>query len=83
MALNAHEVTNGDNDLLDLLRKLTSGSEDQSLATLDGGVDLLQGGNREGRGLASTRLGLSDDIVACEWLVSLSYENRGKKKTYP
>lgn len=66
MALNAHEVTNGDNDLLDLLRKFTSGGENQSLATLEVGVDLLQGGNREGRGLASTRLGLSDDIVACE-----------------
>ena len=64
VALNAHEVTNGNNDLLDLLGQLTGGSEDQSLAGLQVGVDLLQGGDGEGGSLASTGLGLSDHIAA-------------------
>lgn len=63
VALDLHEVTNGDNDLLDLLSKLTSGSEDQSLASLQVGVDLLESGDGEGGSLASTGLGLSNDIV--------------------
>ncbi len=32
MALGAHEVANGDNDLLDLLGKLARGREDEGLA---------------------------------------------------
>ena len=63
VALNVHEVANGDNDLLDLLGKLASGGEDKSLAGLEGGVDLLENGDGEGSGLASTGLGLSNDIV--------------------
>ena len=65
MALDVHEVTNGHNDLLDLLSQLTSRSKDQSLALLHTLVDLLKDGNREGGRLASTRLGLGNDIVAC------------------
>jgi len=42
VALNVHEVTDGDNDLLDLLGELTGGSEDKSLASLDVGVELLE-----------------------------------------
>jgi hypothetical protein len=64
VALNVHEITNGDNDLLDLLGQLTGGSEDQSLAGLQAGVDLLEDRDGEGGSLASTRLGLSNDIVA-------------------
>lgn len=70
VALNVHEVADGDDDLLDLLSKLTGGCEDQSLARLDVGVDLLQDGDREGGGLAGTRLGLGNDIVACVAIVS-------------
>jgi len=66
VALNAHEVTNGDDDLLDLLGKLTGRGEDQSLAGLEVGVDLLEGRDGEGSGLSGTRLGLGDDIVACK-----------------
>lgn len=66
VALDVHKVADGNNDLLDLLGQLTSGSEDQSLAGLQVGVDLLQDRNGEGGGLAGTRLGLSNDIVA--WL---------------
>jgi hypothetical protein len=42
MALNAHEVANCNNDLLDLLCKLTGRSKDQSLALLDIRVNLLK-----------------------------------------
>lgn len=66
VALNVHEVTNGDNDLLDLLSQLTGGGENQSLALLHIGVDLLENGNGEGGSLPSTGLGLSDDIVALD-----------------
>ena len=64
MALDAHEVTNGDNDLLDLLSQLTGRSKDKRLASLQVGVDLLQSSDREGSSLSGTRLGLSNDIVA-------------------
>lgn len=69
MALDVHEVTDGDDDLLDLLGKLTGGSEDKRLAGLDAVVDLLQGGDGEGSRLTGTRLGLGNDIVA--WRGSL------------
>ena len=75
MALNVHEVANGDDDLLDLLGQLTGGSKDKSLALLQVGVDLLQNGDGESSGLASTGLGLSNDIVA--WRGNLiSFEMR-------
>lgn len=64
VAVEGHEVTDGDNDLLDLLSQLTGGSKDQSLAGLDLGVDLLQGGDGEGSGLTGTGLSLGDNIVA-------------------
>lgn len=63
VALDVHEVTNGDNNLLDLLGKLASGGEDQSLASLDVGVELLEDRDGESGGLASTGLGLGNDIV--------------------
>jgi len=64
VALDLHEVADGNNDLLDLLGKLTGRSEDEGLASLDRGVDLLEDRNGEGGGLAGTGLGLSDNIVA-------------------
>lgn len=66
MAFHVHEVANSNHDLLDLLRQLTGGSEDESLALLHGGVDLLENGDGEGSRLASTGLGLSNDIVALD-----------------
>jgi hypothetical protein len=63
VALKGHEVTNGDNDLLDLLGQLTGGSEDQSLASLQVGVDLLERRDGESGSLSGTGLGLSDNIV--------------------
>lgn len=71
VALNVHEVTDGDNDLLDLLGKLTGGSKDKSLAGLDVGVDLLEDGDGESGSLAGTGLGLGNNVVA--WGEFISY----------
>lgn len=86
MAFNAHEIADGDNDLLNLLSQLTSGRQDECLALLDIRVDLLENGNREGRGLASTGLGLRNDIVAYRGVNILrrSYFRRNRlMETYP
>lgn len=40
VAVDVEVVTEGDDDLLDLLGELTGGGEDKSLGLLDGGVDL-------------------------------------------
>lgn len=66
VTLNVHEVANSDDNLLNLLSQLTGGGQDQSLALLDRGVNLLENGNRESSRLASTRLGLGNDIVALD-----------------
>jgi hypothetical protein len=64
VALDVHEVTDSNNDLLDLLSQLTGWREDQSLALLDVGVKLLKDGNGESGGLSSSRLSLSNNIMA-------------------
>jgi len=50
--------------LTDLGGKLSGWCEHQSLAFAQANIHLLQNSNREGGGLASTRLGLSDDIAS-------------------
>lgn len=65
MALDVHEVTNGNDDLLDLLCEFSGGGEDQSLAGLELRVDLLKARDRESGSLSSSRLGLRDDIGPC------------------
>lgn len=65
MTLDLHEVADGDDNLLDLLSQLTSWGKNQSLASLDVGVDLLKDGDGESGSLAGTGLGLSDNIVTC------------------
>ena len=65
MAVNRHEVADGDNDLLNLLSQLTSRRENQSLAGLDIGVQLLQDGDGECSSFSSTRLCLCDDVRPC------------------
>jgi hypothetical protein len=64
VALNVHEVSDGNDDLLDLLGQFTGGGENESLALLDVGVKLLEDGDRESGGLSGSRLGLRDNIVA-------------------
>jgi hypothetical protein len=66
VAFNVHEVANGHNDLLNLLSELTGGCEDQSLAGLEVGVDLLKSGDGERCSLSGAGLSLSDDIGAFE-----------------
>lgn len=83
VALKAHEVTDGNHDLLDLLSKLTGGSKDQSLAGLQVGVDLLQGGDGESGGLASTGLGLSDHIVTLTGVRLASWKLSFDRKDSP
>jgi len=63
-ALDVHVVSEGDENLLDLLSELTSGSEDESLGLLKGDVDRLKDGDGEGGGLSSSGLSLSDNIVS-------------------
>lgn len=83
VALDVHEVTDGDDDLLDLLGQLTGGSENQSLAGLDAGVDLLEDRNGEGSGLAGTGLGLSNNIMACAFVSWLIVSEDEEVVTYP
>lgn len=61
-----HVVAKGDDDLLDLLSKLTGRCEDESLGAFNGEVEFLKDGNGEGGGLSSTGLGLSNDIVTLD-----------------
>ena len=63
VALNLHEIANSDNNLLNLLGQLASGGENQSLALLNSRVDLLESRDRESSSLASTRLGLGNNIM--------------------
>ena len=66
VALDLEVVTEGDDDFLDLLGELSGGSENQGLGSLDAHVELLENGNGEGCGLASTRLGLRNNVVTLD-----------------
>lgn len=68
MALNVHEISDGNHDLLDLLGQLTGRGENQSLALLDAGVKLLEDGDRESGGLSGTGLSLRNNIMALKTL---------------
>jgi len=64
VAAGVEVVTKSNDDLLDLLSQLTSGSEDQSLSLEESEVELLEDANGESGSLSSSRLGLSDDVLA-------------------
>lgn len=82
VAFYVHEVANSNNDLLNLLCQLTGWSEDKSLALVHGRVDLLEHGDGEGSGLASTGLGLSNDIMSLDnGHDSTLLDGRGSLKT--
>lgn len=76
MTLNAHEIADSHDNLLDLLRKLTGGGEDQGLACFQVGVDFLKDGDGEGGSLSSARLGLGNDIGALTGLIMILLFNR-------
>ena len=69
MAFNVHEITNSDNDFLDLLGKFACRSQNERLARLDIRIELLENGDRESGGLSGTRLGLCDNVRA--WILLL------------
>ena len=79
MALDAHEVADSNDDLLNLLSQFTGGGKNERLALLHIGIDLLENGNGESSGLASTGLGLRNDIVTCRVLVSGKKKDRWKE----
>lgn len=58
MALDGQIIAEIGHDLVDLLRELASGSENQRLALIQGEVNTLQDANGKGGGLASTTLSL-------------------------
>jgi hypothetical protein len=60
-----HVVSEGDDDLLDLLGELTGGSEDEGLALTELGVKLGEGADGEGGGLSGSCA--SERGVASEW----------------
>ena len=64
MALDIHKISNCNNDLLDLLGELSGGCEDQGLALLDVGFDLLENRDGESCSLSRARLSLSNHIIA-------------------
>lgn len=63
VALNVHEVTNSDDDLLNLLGQFTGRSEDQSLALLDVGIELLENRDGESCSFSGTWLCLGNNVV--------------------
>ena len=62
MAVDRHEVTDGNDDLLDLLSQLAGWRKDQGLASLDIGVKLLKIGDGE---CSSAGLGLGNNVGSC------------------
>lgn len=54
VGLGVHEVTQGNDDLLDLGGQLTGRGQDEGLAAANVGVDRLQDGDRESCGLSGT-----------------------------
>jgi hypothetical protein len=63
MTFDIHEVADRDHDLLDLLSEFTGRGKDQSLACLEVGVNLLEGGDREGSSFSSARLCLRNHVA--------------------
>lgn len=64
VAVDVHVVTEGDDDLLDLLGQFSGRSQDQGLGFLLAGVDSLQDGDGEGGSLTGTGLSLGDAVSA-------------------
>ncbi len=79
MALNAHEITDCNHDCLDLLSEFAGRGEDQSLAGLEVGVNLLQAGDGESGGLSSAGLRLGNDIGSFENLLVFCRAVQGRK----
>jgi hypothetical protein len=66
MASNFEEVTESDNDLLDLLGQFTGWGQNQGLRHMLFSVNLLKDRDREGGGLASAGLRLRNNVVTLD-----------------
>ena len=66
VAFDVHVVAESNDDLLNLLSKLTGRCKDESLGAPDREVEFLEDGDGECCGFASAGLGLSDDIVTLD-----------------
>ena len=62
MAVDGHEITNSDNNFLNLLGQLACWRKNQCLACLEIWVNFLEDRNGEGSGLSSAGLRLGNDI---------------------
>lgn len=66
VAFHVNQVANSDNDLLNMLSKLASRGQNERLALLNRGVDLLENRNRESSCLSSTRRSLGNYVAALD-----------------
>jgi hypothetical protein len=66
MTLDVQEISEGNDNLLDLLCKFACRCKDQSLTLFGVVVNLLKDTDGKGGSFASTRLGLGDDIAVLE-----------------
>jgi len=66
MTLDVQEVSEGNNDFLDLLREFAGWCQDQSLTLFDGMVDLLEDADGKGGSFSRSGLGLGNDIAVLE-----------------
>ena len=62
MAVDGHEIANGDDDFLNLLGQLARRCKNQCLACLEIGVKFLEDRDGEGSSLSGSRLRLGNDI---------------------
>src|SRR5207253_762238 len=82
MHTSFHVVSHCLDDFHRLLGELTSRRQDHHLALASAQVQLLQGGDREGRSLTGTRLSLGNGIVSQEnGLDSTLLDSRWRFKT--
>jgi hypothetical protein len=65
VAFDIHEIADCHNDLLDLLGQFSGWCKNQSLTSLEVGVNLLEDRNGECRRFSSSRLCLRDHIGSC------------------
>ena len=63
MAFDIHVVAEGDDDLLDLLRKFAGWRKNERLGAFDSEIELLENGDGKGSGFARAGLGLCDHIM--------------------
>jgi hypothetical protein len=80
--LHLHVITQSQDNLLNLQCQLTSRSQNQSLASANTSINILQSTNTEGGSLTGTRLSLSNHLLTGNnWLDSALLDGRWLLKT--